>query len=208
MLWAPNSYAPGEAIQACWPCPSPLCQWEVQRTGTKPSHSETASAFLFGLSLPLSRNLRPFLLPIQVPHPSISPTWHQRQIGYLEINSPGSKRAQAAVYRVLYTMNLFAFANSLKIVPPLIVSEGSGETGENKFWPRELPTPQIVRTEESISSSQPQSWDSGSGLKCLFNYVHQFRVWYFLFAVTDITIYMSYPVYNESFYKSLLIHVS
>ena len=133
VLWAPNSYAPGEAIQACWPCPSPLCQWKVQRTGTKPSHSETASAFLFGLSLPLSRNLCPFLLPIQVPHPSISPTWHQRQIAYLEINSPGSKRAQAAVYRVLYTMNLFAFANSLKIVPPLIVSEGSGETGENKF---------------------------------------------------------------------------
>ena len=37
------------------------------------------------------------------------------------------------VYRVLYTMNLFAFANSLKIVPPLIVIEGSGETGENNF---------------------------------------------------------------------------
>ena len=70
-----------------------------------------------------------FLLPIQGPHPNISPSWHQRLIAYLEINSPGSKRAQAVVYRVLYTMNLFAFANSLKIVPPLIVIEGSGETG-------------------------------------------------------------------------------
>ena len=129
VLGAPSSYAPGEAIQVCWPCPSPLCQWKVQRTGTRLTHSETASAFLFGLSLLLSRNLCPFLLPIQGPHPNISPSWHQRLIAYLEINSPGSKRAQAVVYRVLYTMNLFAFANSLKIVPPLIVIEGSGETG-------------------------------------------------------------------------------
>lgn len=33
----------------------------------------------------------------------------------------GQKRAQAVVYRVLYTMNIFAFANRLKIVPPLLV---------------------------------------------------------------------------------------
>lgn len=159
--------------------------------------------FPFAHFCPFARNHCLFLLPIQEPHPDNSPSWHQRPIAYLERNSPGSKRAQAVVYRVLYTMNLFAFANSLKIVPPLIVIEGSGETGENNFWPRELPTPQIVRTEESTCSSQPQSWDSGSGLKCLFNYVHKF----ILFTATDIPIYMSYSVYNESIYKSLLIHV-
>lgn len=92
------------------------------------THSETASAFLFGLSLLLSRNLCPFLLPIQGPHPNISPSWHQTNSLFGKWG-PGSKRAQAVVYRVLYTMNLFAFANSLKIVPPLIVIEGSGETG-------------------------------------------------------------------------------
>lgn len=88
----------------------------------KTTGSAVVSAFFFGFSLLWSRNLSPFLLFIQVPCPNMGPSWHHnlQQLIWKEIVL-GQKRAQAVVYCVLYTMNIFAFANRLKIVPPLIV---------------------------------------------------------------------------------------
>lgn len=84
--------------------------------GAKYTDSAVASAFFFGFSLLRSRNLSPFLLPQYWPF--LAP---EIPVVHLERNSLRSKRAQAVVYCVLYTMNIFAFANRLKIVPPLIV---------------------------------------------------------------------------------------
>lgn len=94
--------------------PEPLVPVESPEDGDRLTHSETASAFLFGLSLLLSRNLCSISSSHPGPHPNISPSWHQRLIAYLEINSPGSKRAQAVVYRVLYTIAYLHLQIALK----------------------------------------------------------------------------------------------
>lgn len=69
---------------------------------------------------------------------------------------------------------------------------------------------QIVIAKEgtSFADLQPESGDQGSGVKMsLFNYVHKFIVLLLclLFAAADTihAIYISYPVYNGNFYKSV-----
>lgn len=64
--------------------------------------------------------------PTSFSHPSaLSQYWPllapETPIAHLERNSLGKKRAQAAVRCVLYTMNIFAFASRLKIMPPVII---------------------------------------------------------------------------------------